>query len=426
MKTKFYQKSFKKAFAILAFAVTTQSAIAQTQGLYIDTIKYTNATTASVVVRCKGMSNFISAQGSITWNKQTLKYTSSTANAALGSTLFSFGSAAVAVATGKLTYSYLDGSLTTHTVADGTPLFTMNFTVQNNPDSTFYNNVIAFSNAPTPLEIDTADASGLPAALLFPALENHTSGYVSYARPPFLTYSGGTITDTITNRPPGCTFQWYLNGNPITGPASGTFPNSPAGTVSLVVTYPGGNATAATSNSSILPVKLANFVGKTIESKNQLMWTTASEENTNSFVVERSNNGKEFAALAKIKAIGNSTTNQNYSFVDANVDAVTTLYYRLKIADNNGSFSYSEIVKLSNQSKATISVYPNPTKDFVKVSGNKISKIVINNLLGKQVFTKLYDNTNAANINVASFAKGIYTISIVANNVTETSKLIVD
>lgn len=423
MKMKFYTKTYIAFFTLFAIFTSTKLS-AQNQGLYADTVKWPNSNNITVNIKAKSFTNVINFQGSIRWDKNSLQYTSNTQNtAALGSN-FLMGTGSTYQ--GILTYIFSDASAN-HTVPDGTNVISINFTVINNPLSTYNDNVITFSNTPTSIGIDTAaDVANLSdyGSLSAPNLENHISGYVSFARPAVLSYTGVNITDSVTNRPAGCTYEWFESGNPVAGPNASTYNNSPSGTYTLKVTYP--NGTVVTSVNSVLPVKLNSFNGKFIDNTNQLSWSTLNEVNTNIFDVERSINGKDFFSIGRVKAIGNSNTTQNYNFADANINNATIYYYRLKSVDNNGSYGYSNTIRISKDSKTTISLYPNPSRNIVTIEGDKIEKIVVTNLLGKTVFVKNVNAVNNTTINVAGLAKGFYNVNVINTNSTKSLKLIVE
>ena len=424
MKQKFYPSLFSTCAIAFLMLFSVQS-YSQSQGFYIDTVKWTNASSVTVNIRTKSMTNFLAYQGSIKWDTASLVYASSAKGTIDPSNLTL--SSSDAITKGEFSYLYFDGSLAAHNVADGVSLFTLTFNVKNNPIATHNNNNIVFSNTPTGLEIDTVDAGGTPAQLFFPALENHTSGYVSFARPPVLSYAAGNITDSVTNRPATCSYQWLESGNPVAGPNSSTYPNSPAGNFCLEVTYPNGNKVNCLAGSgNVLPVKLSNFVGKNTENKNQLNWTTSTELNTNNFVIERSNNGKNFTTIGSVKAIGNSSTAQSYTFEDANILNNNIHYYRLKINDNNGQYSYSNVIIISKENKNNISLYPNPAKGFVTISGDKIENIVVTNILGKTVLQQEFNKVSTATLNTTILAKGIYNITVKNATSTTNVKLIVE
>ncbi len=424
MKMKLYKNLLRKSLLVLLIALSINKAQAQNQGFYIDTVKWPNSNAITINIKAKAFNNVINFAGSIHWDKNSLQYVSQAGNSSLGSSNYSFGIGSVSQ--GILTYIYSDAAAI-HTVADGTNIISINFTVINNPLSTYSDNVVSFSNSPTPLDIDTTtDIAGLSdyGSILYPNIENHISGYVSFARPAVLSYAGGNITDSVTNRPAGCTYQWFESGNPVAGPNSSTYNNSPSGTYTLKVTYP--NGTVVTSTNSVLPIKLNSFNGKFIDNTNQLSWSTSNEVNTNIFDVERSVNGKDFFSIGKVKAIGNSNTAQNYNFVDANVNNTPMYYYRLKSVDNNGSYGYSNIITIAKDNKATISLYPNPSRNVVTIEGDKIEKIVVTNLLGKTVLVKNVNAVNNTTLNIADLAKGFYNVNVINANTTKSLKLIVE
>lgn len=91
-----------------------------------------------------------------------------------------------------------------------------------------------------------------------------------------------------------------------------------------------------------LPVELSFFAATTTVTATRLVWTTASEKNTNRFSVEMSNDGHIFREIGKVLAAGSSTSPHSYSFISAHLDA--TSYYRLKTIDNDNAFTYSPVV----------------------------------------------------------------------------------
>lgn len=399
--TKFYKQLTCRLFIAAFILVTATNANAQMRGLYADTIKWPNSNNITVNIRTAGIYNVISLSGTINWDKNSLQYVSHAAGSAMGATSnYSFNSNN-AVSAGNLSYIYLEANLVAQNVPDGSVFFSINFSIINNPVSTFNDNVVAFTSSPTALEIDTINASSDAGAIT----ASYNNGMVSYARNGYLTYSGGTVTDTVTNRPAGCTYQWLLNGNPITGPNSGTFPNAPAGNISLQVTYP--NSTVVTSVNVVTPVTLKNLYGRNIDHTNIISWVTANETNVSNFEIERSNNAQDFVTIGKVRAIGNSTIAQNYSYNDAGIAPKSIQYYRLKINDIGGKFSYSNIIKVSNDVKASalISVAPSIITNNVQLSTNMATGEVVR-----------VDVSNAAGAVIGSYKGSVdYLKSTLAN-----------
>jgi hypothetical protein len=118
----------------------------------------------------------------------------------------------------------------------------------------------------------------------------------------------------------------------------------------------------------VLPVSLLSFTGTLHAGKAVLNWKTASEINTQEFVLEKSSNAQSFTAVGTVPA-KNGSTGAAYSFTDN--DAVNgVVYYRLKSFDKDGLFSTSKIVvlKAGKETAAQISIFPNPVSAQCTVS----------------------------------------------------------
>lgn len=99
-------------------------------------------------------------------------------------------------------------------------------------------------------------------------------------------------------------------------------------------------------------------------------------------------------------------------------------YYRLRMIDIDGKITYSKIEKVKGTNTSGISVYPNPTRDFLTINnpGNKtIKKIIIKNSLGQ---TMLEKNINFQKIDVSDFSVGTYVIVIFSTDETYQFKIV--
>ncbi len=114
----------------------------------------------------------------------------------------------------------------------------------------------------------------------------------------------------------------------------------------------------------ILPVELVRFTGEVINNNEVLLkWVTASEENNQHFVIERSKDGNRFEVIGTVEGNGTTTATSNYQFLDE-APHFGRNYYRLKQVDFNGRFEFSEIVTVTikgNDLPDAI-VYPNPAE----------------------------------------------------------------
>jgi hypothetical protein len=145
----------------------------------------------------------------------------------------------------------------------------------------------------------------------------------------------------------------------------------------------GTNATNVESGDSYvdinepLPLNLVAFnASKSGEKDAYLTWTTANEENTSRFIVQRSFDRKSWIEIGAVGAAGHSIDIRNYELYDPNVNSGRTnrlqVYYRLKMLDLDGKSSLSPIQSVVFNNGTTTKaneflVYPNPASDGVQI-----------------------------------------------------------
>ncbi|RPH95764.1 hypothetical protein EHM69_03515 [candidate division KSB1 bacterium] len=79
----------------------------------------------------------------------------------------------------------------------------------------------------------------------------------------------------------------------------------------------------------------------------QLEWTTGAEENIRTFVVERSTDGIAYLPIGQVTARGSYSRYQYTDSSPLDADHNRLFYYRLKIVERSGSFSYSDTREVS-------------------------------------------------------------------------------
>ena len=175
-----------------------------------------------------------------------------------------------------------------------------------------------------------------------------------------------------------------------------------------------------------LPLELLNFTANKKGEDCFLEWQTTKEINVDRFEIERSLNGREYSSIGKMKAGLNK-----YSFTDMKpFNAIN--YYRIKMIDRDGRFTYSPIRIVSNNNGLTVRIYPIPAKDELNIQIQSDIKekaeITVTDILGKTVITNsvgLAAGVNIYSINVKQAGKGVYYLKIVTSKATETRKIIV-
>ena len=144
----------------------------------------------------------------------------------------------------------------------------------------------------------------------------------------------------------------------------------------LTNTFYIGSVNAANSP---LPITLTDFYGIEANGGVNLKWVTASEENTDYFLLERSRDGAEFQPISRVKGQGTVSSQTEYSYLDATASGRN--YYRLKSVDLNGSFVFSKVILVD--AGAVFAVYPNPivnrkfTVDFFDNDGSNVLIVLI-------------------------------------------------
>ena len=100
------------------------------------------------------------------------------------------------------------------------------------------------------------------------------------------------------------------------------------------------------------------------------------------------------------------------------------IFYRLKIVNSDGSFSYSEIVKVLLQKNNELVVYPNPATDFININNVKVGNVIqIINAVGAVISEEKGVNNNIR-IDVSDFAKGVYWVRVVGEKGREFERFV--
>jgi hypothetical protein len=252
-------------------------------------------------------------------------------------------------------------------------------------------------------------------------------------------YVNGTLVSTTNS--PGSTAPTY------TFPArfgtmfyNGGFGSTPAnynpfnGSLDEVRIYNRAlSAAEITSLASVsLPLKLTNFNATLQQNTTALNWQTDQEQNTSHFTVERSIDGQNFTAIQNITAAGNSSTLKNYSYKDNLTPALLqnkTLYYRLKMVDQDQSFRISKIIPIHlNQKELTITLSPNPVSNLLQIQTNAIGKGLTNFSIidanGKVVLEKqenVQQTTQVTTLSLMELPTGNYILKV-SNNTNQLTK----
>jgi len=118
----------------------------------------------------------------------------------------------------------------------------------------------------------------------------------------------------------------------------------------------------AIESSAALPVVLSSFESKELDMSIVLSWTSEIEIGTDKFVIEHSSTGRGFKAIAEVQSTGSDGASASYTFLH-DTPGFEENYYRLKMVDLDGSYSYSNIrlTRLEVET-AEMNISPNPAR----------------------------------------------------------------
>ena len=326
----------------------------------------------------------------VSGNSASYTGTPATSNARCG-TITGPISAGVANISGTLTGSfststvnlYLDDELIGTTVTSGTTWGPI--TVNSTPLNTLYSNgVLKISIQESGKQEVMCPASAIAVTC--------TPTPVAPAFTPVNTTinQNQTVTYTVSNAQSGA---FYAVADSATGLSYGQGKWAPANGNLTITTNPFANAgsykvifkstsisgvTLCSSNSATgtitvnnitLPVSLLHFKGKKQTGRIILDWGTANELRTDRFEIEKSNDGSVFKKIGAVAAIGYSNVSKFYEFTD--VEPLSALnYYRLKMIDADGKFTYSNVVVFFGDQPGKIiinKIKPNPFTGLINV-----------------------------------------------------------
>ncbi len=170
----------------------------------------------------------------------------------------------------------------------------------------------------------------------------------------------------------------------------------------------------------VLPVEFTSFTAQATKKGIILNWTTSSQINNYGFAIERRNENKNsWEIIGLVQGNGTTTQTTNFSYNDNSVTQSGSYYYRLKQIDSDGTFNFSNEVKVDfiqpndfilNQN------FPNPfnpstTIEFI-LGEDSYVKLEVYNALGEKVADLLNENKEQGSYKIkfdaSKLPSGIY------------------
>lgn len=236
-----------------------------------------------------------------------------------------------------------------------------------------------------------------------------------------LSWDANSDVDTYTDLTVAYLDSWWSDagGNGHTG-------NNTAGTVTSDAAWDTYNTfftLGTTTNLNPLPVELSMFDVTRELDLGKIEWETSAEINSDYFSVLRSFDGVNFEEIGQVKAAGNSTTTNNYTFYDINPKEGAN-FYRLVTHDLDGTSESFEIKRLTfttDGGEFAMNIYPNPVRnearfDFTAAEEGKYV-LKMYNIAGMLVYSSdiiVAEGSNSFNINMGVYNGGKYFVQLIS------------
>lgn len=179
---------------------------------------------------------------------------------------------------------------------------------------------------------------------------------------------------------------------------------------------------------NLLPATWLYVQGEMQNKLSLIKWATESESNTKQFEIEHSSNTISYSTIGKVTATGNSSVTKHYQFLQHHPVAGKN-YYRIKQIDLDGRFTYSSVIVIDvKDENNSISVWPNPAQQFIKISFSSPQQKTRLRLFNQQGQLVQHQILSAGllqqNIDVSKLAAGVYIVQLVTDEVVEVFKFI--
>ena len=241
---------------------------------------------------------------------------------------------------------------------------------------------------------------------------------------------GTDPTATVTPATP--IWRDHFNGGLITLPYTGVLSS---GTVDNFSPFTLG----ALTDDNILPLAFLSFEVKPFENDAILEWTTTGELNHDYFEIQRSFTGKNFEGIGNLQSpTARDDIKSTYAFIDKSVGIENRdAYYRLKQINKDGTFSYSNIEKVSwsmksSENETTFMAYPNPFTDILTLEFSSERQedleIALMDMAGRtiKIISQSYKkgNQKVEFSDLQNLARGSYLIQLRSNTTTKAFKVV--
>lgn len=174
----------------------------------------------------------------------------------------------------------------------------------------------------------------------------------------------------------------------------------------------------------ILPVELMYFDFECNQENAQLHWITASEYNNEKFLIEVSDNGEEFQIIGEVFGSGTTSLETDYRY-ELHPNERHEFYRLTQIDFDGNQVSFNALAGLCGELLQANFDSKNKNIRLMGLEKNMHFVIQIINTMGQQMYWQVYETENEVVINVESWPRGVYIISVITENKQETIRIFI-
>lgn len=184
-----------------------------------------------------------------------------------------------------------------------------------------------------------------------------------------------------------------------------------------------------------LPLTITSFSLNYKDGKAGLYWRTVDERNFSHFEIERSVNGRDFVEIDRVTGKGVGAVSSDYSYTDdIRLVQAASLFYRLKMIDADGTYTYSNVASLRRGAiNSKLSISPNPASSMasVRFSAERggTGNLIVTDAIGRNVFQKNLQFMSGDNTvtlpEISSLKNGLYYVKLIFGDEVIQDRLVI-
>lgn len=174
-----------------------------------------------------------------------------------------------------------------------------------------------------------------------------------------------------------------------------------------------------------LPVTLLEFTGESQPTGVRLRWSTASEQNSDFFQVERSPDLLTWSHVTTVPAAGESNSLISYEAFDPTTRTSLT-YYRLKQVDQDDTFTFSPVISIASTEVRDIQLWPNPSSGILRISDptGPMTSLRVLDSRGSLVDQNINLSTDIIDLDLSGHFPGVYFVHIESDRTSKQMRLV--